>query len=101
MSMCDSSMTFADYIRDFAFVKAGVCPYANEVGFALLGLVVWAAVGISLFIRTGSFALPAIVTVLIGAAVLAQIAAPGMAFVTVLLLGMIGAIAVGLYIKLA
>lgn len=97
--MCDTGMTFADYIRDFAFVKAGVCPYANDVGFLVLGLVVWAVVAIVMTVRTGSLAMTAITTILIGGAVLSQVAAPGIPFVTVLVLAIVGSVIAGLYMN--
>jgi hypothetical protein len=87
--VCAGDKTFADYMGDFAFIKAISCQYA--VGGSLLvagGLVVGGVVS-SIYIRTGSPVIPGILILLTGGAVLEVSPAPviGLATLLVLLLG--------------
>lgn len=101
MSMCDSSMSFIDYIRDFAFVKAGVCPYANSIGFLTLGIIIWGGVSIAIFSRTGSIKMPAVLMLLLGGAVLGQVAGPGLGVTALVVLGGAAVAMTAVYWKLA
>lgn len=86
MAVCDPSLTLADHLVNFHFIKAFTCTYFTTAGMLVTGLFVYGAIGLSLYIRTGSVVLPAILTLLTGGAILGQVAAPGSTIVLVLLL---------------
>lgn len=99
LNMCDPSKGFVDYLTNFEFWKAVTCPYANSVGFLTLGLFVYGSISVPIYLTTGTIIIPAVLLLLVGGAVLAQIAAPGMTIAVLVLLGA-GAGAIGLlYLK--
>jgi len=53
----------------------------------VVGTLVWFTVATMSFIRTGSYALPVVYTLLFGGAALVQVVAPVLGFVSMLLLG--------------
>lgn len=84
--LCDPTMSFGDYMRNFAFIKAVTCTYAGTAGLLLTGLLVYGAVGLSIYIRTSSIVIPTVLLLLTGGAVLSQVAAPGVQIATILIL---------------
>lgn len=97
--MCDSGATFAEYLRDFEFVKAFTCQYANTVGFATLGLVVYGAVASSIYIQTDSMILPFGLFLMIGGAALSQMAAVAVPIAVLLALVLPAAVTTYLYVR--
>lgn len=95
LQMCDPSKGFVDYISEFEFWKAVTCPYANEVGFLTLGLFVYGSISVPIYLTTGSIIVPAVLLLLVGGAVLTQVAAPATPIAVLVLLGA-GAGAIGL-----
>jgi len=95
LQMCDPSMGFVEYLRNFEFWKAVTCPYANSVGFLTLGLFVYGSISVPIYLTTGSIIIPAVLLLLVGGAVLSQVAAPAMTVAVLVLLGA-GAGAIGL-----
>lgn len=85
--MCPNGGDMVEYFRDFQFVKGIVCQYADPMGLLVIGLIMWGGIGLSLYMRTGSALIPFVVTLAIGGAVLSQMASIGVAFVTILVLG--------------
>jgi len=83
---CDTSMAGIDYVRDFAFLKAIACTYASIAGLAVVGLFVYGAVSLSIYIRTGSTLIPMVLLLLTGGAVLPAVASPGVSIAVVMLL---------------
>lgn len=83
---CDTSMSGVDYVRDYAFLKAFACTYASVAGLAVVGLFVYGAVSLSIYIRTGSTLIPMVLLLLTGGAVLPAVASPGVGIATVMLL---------------
>lgn len=70
------------------FIDAFTCLYANTGGgLVVVGTLVWFTVAAMSFIRTGSFALPFVYTLLFGGAALVQVVAPALGFVSILLMG--------------
>lgn len=97
MAVCDPSLTLADHLINFQFIKAFTCTYFTTAGMLVTGLFVYGAIGISIYIRTGSVVLPAILTLLVGGAVIGQVAAPATAVLTVLVLAVGGGALAFLY----
>jgi hypothetical protein len=73
-------------LLDFQFVKAIGCTYANPSSLAVVGLLVYGGITLSIFLRTGDVRIPVVLTLLTGGAILPQVAAPGVAIVGIALL---------------
>lgn len=84
--VCDPSVAGQDYLTQFEFIKAFTCTYASAAGFLVTGLLVYGAISLSIYIRTGSVAIPAILVLLTGGVVVVQLAAPAVAVATILVL---------------
>jgi len=78
--------TGIEYLLDFKFVKAIACTYANDASFVVVGLLVYSAITLSIFLRTGDIRIPVVLTLLTGGAILPQVAGPGLAIVGIALL---------------
>jgi len=87
LQMCDPSKGFVEYLSNFEFWKAVTCPYASSVGFMTLGLFVYGSISVPIYLTTGSIIVPAVLLLLVGGAVLSQVAAPGMTIAVLVLLG--------------
>lgn len=80
--------TMSTALDNQEFIDAFTCLYANVGGgLAVVGTLVWFTVAAMSFIRTGSFALPFVYTLLFGGAALLQVVAPVLGFVSLLLMG--------------
>lgn len=95
---CENFTNLGASFANWQFVQGIVCTYAVPIGFEVLGLAVYGAIAGALWITQESAAIPIILTLLVGSAVLAQIVAPGMQFVTLMILG--GATVAGLMLLL-
>lgn len=84
--MCDPSVAGWEHILEFEFIKAISCTYANVVGMLVLGMVVYSAVALSIYIRTGSAVIPTVLLFVTGGATLTQVAPPAYQAATVLIL---------------
>lgn len=70
------------------FINAFTCVYANATaGMPVLGTLVWFTVCMMSFLRTGSYAMPVVFTLLFGGAALSQVATPVLGFASLLLVG--------------
>lgn len=87
LQMCDPSKGFVEYLSAFEFWNAVTCPYANSVGFLTLGLFVYGSVSVPIYLTTGSIIVPAVLLLLVGGAVLSQVAAPATTIAVLVLLG--------------
>ena len=75
-------------LQNREFVEAFTCLYGNSAGgLAVVGTMVWFTVAAMSYIRTGSYALPVVFTLLFGGAALVQVVAPVLGFVSLLLIG--------------
>jgi len=83
--MCTPGKGFKERLLDWQFVEAGVCQYADSMGFYVFGMVFYSAILISIYITTRSPVLPGILLLTTGAAVLGQVAAPAIPFVALLI----------------
>ena len=84
--VCDPTMAGQDYLLNYEFIKAFTCTYANTAGLLVTGMVVYGAVSLSIYVRTNSVIIPFVLLLLTGGAVLTQVATPGIAIATLLLL---------------
>ena len=70
------------------FVDAFTCTFANALGgFVVFGTILWFVIVTMSYIRSGSFAMPLVLTLLIGGAALQQVAAPVIGFASILIPG--------------
>jgi len=84
--MCEAGKDFGDYITNFEFIKAPTCTFADPVGFLVVGLIVYAGISLSIYIRTGSVLIPTVLILLTGGVVMTQLAAPATAVAGILIL---------------
>jgi len=87
LQYCDPNMGLLEYMQEFDFWRAFVCPYANTMGFLTFGLIVYGTISISLYLVTGSLVIPVVLLLTIGPVILGQIAAPGIPIAVLALLG--------------
>lgn len=99
LQMCDPNMTGLDYLLEFEFVEAISCTYAGVTGFGVLALIVYTAVGGSIYIRTGSAILPFGILMIAGGVILTQMAPIATQFAVLLLLVLPAGIISYLYIR--
>jgi len=70
----DRAGTEWTYLTDFEFIKAFTCTFANSVGLLVAGTLVYGGIGLFTYVRTGSIIVPFVLLVLVGGAVLSQVA---------------------------
>jgi hypothetical protein len=88
--MCAGNKTGPERLLDFEFVPAVVCTYADPMSLLSVGLIVYGAIGASMYITTGDLRIPFVLVLTIGGAVIPQIAAPGLIVISLVLV-LIGA----------
>jgi hypothetical protein len=84
--VCDPDKTMVDYISNAEFIKALSCPYFNTAGMLVTGMFVYGAISSVIYLRTDSVMIPFVLLLLTGGAITTQLAGPGMAIATILLL---------------
>jgi len=75
-----------EHLLDFEFIKAVTCTYGNSMGFAVFSLFVYGGIMLSIYATTDDVRIPAVLTLITGGAAIPQIAAPGVAIATMVLL---------------
>lgn len=88
-----------ELLTDFDFIDAVTCTYADTVGMLVLGMLVFGAVSLSIYIRTGSVIIPFVLLLTTGGVTLASVAPPAIAIATVLLLCTGGGVVAYLYYR--
>jgi len=88
LQMCNPNTGGWEYMLEFEFIKAFSCTYANSIGFLVFGLMVVGAIGTSIYIRTGSVAIPAMLVLLTGGASLSVAASPLVAMASIVVIGL-------------
>ena len=88
-AMCTSDTSGWEYLLDFEFIKAFTCSYADAMGFLVFGLLVYGAISLSIYIRTGSVVISTILVFVLGGAVLTQVAVPATGIAVILAIGVI------------
>jgi hypothetical protein len=78
---------FEGYLGNFEFINAFVCT-ASEMagGFATVATLVFGGIALSIYIRTGSVAIPVVLLLLTGGAVIPLLAAPAIGIAGILLI---------------
>jgi len=86
-AFCTDGAGFVDYIGDFEFINAFVC-VASDLGggFATVATLIMGGVALSIYIRTGSVALPTVLVLLTGGGVLSLLAPPAISLAAILVL---------------
>lgn len=89
LQLCDPSTSPLEHLLDFQFVKAVSCTYVNASSLLVVGMLVYGGIGLSIYIRTGSMRIPAVLLLLTGGAIVPQIAGPAVsvAVIGLMLLG--------------
>lgn len=98
---CERGADMTAYLTNFEFVDAIVCQFVDPLGLLVVGLLIYGALAISFFIRTGSPMIPFALALLTGGAISGHIAGPGVAFAMIVMLTIIGGIPVYLYFSYA
>lgn len=84
----EAATAMSDALAAESFVQAFTCLYANATGgLVVMGTMLWFAIVTMSFVRTGSFAMPLVFTLVLGGAALAQVAGPVLGIASVLVLG--------------
>jgi hypothetical protein len=79
-------------IGDGSFIAGFLCPYIDVVGLLGFGLLVYSAIGTTIYIRTGSVVIPFVLLIMIGGPILSQVASIGVAVATVVILLVLGGV---------
>jgi hypothetical protein len=96
---CTSYETGLDALKDEAVRNAIGCAYEAQFGSVeVFGLMIMAAVGLAMYIRTDSIVVPWATFMVTGSVILPIVAAPGVAIATLLVAG-VGAAAPLLLIR--
>lgn len=73
-------------MQNFSLWDAGFCAYATPLGELVVGTVVYVAVGLNIFIRTGSLIIPFVLMLLLGGTIFAQMLAVINSFAALIIL---------------
>lgn len=74
-AVCGAGKDFGEYMTDFQFIEAVTCAYIDTGTLAVVATLTYTAVAGSIYIRTGSMVMPFMLMLLVGGAVLTQMAA--------------------------
>ena len=77
---------FRTAMENFDLWEATFCAYGSPLGELTVGTVVYSAVGLNIFLRTGSIMIPFVLALVLGGTILAQMFAIINAFVGLLIL---------------
>lgn len=97
-AMCDGS-SMREYLQAFEFAKAFTCQYADTTGFLVLGLFVYGAIASSIYIRQDSLIIPFGMLLMLGGAVLSQMASLAIPVAVIVILVVPSAIVAVLYVR--
>lgn len=98
---CTPGMGFKERMLDFRFFEGFVCQYADPIGFYTVGMLFYGSILLSIYITTRSIVLPAVLLMSTGGAIIAQLAAPAMPFVVLLILANGAGAMTYLYVKIS
>lgn len=85
---CESFIDLGASFANESFIQGISCTYIDSTGIGLVGvgLVLWTGISGAIWIRTGSTAIPAVLALLVGNVVIAQIAPEALAIVALVIL---------------
>lgn len=98
---CTPGKGFKARLLDFQFFEAFTCQYADPIGFYTVGMLFYGSILISIYITQRSPVLPAVLLLSTGGAIVAQLAAPALPFVVLLILANAAGAITYLYVKLS
>lgn len=93
---CSDYSEYGDFMTNGQFFDAIYCPFADQMGVALAGLIFFGAIGLSLYIYTDSIAVPLSVAVVVGAAFMTTV--PAIAVNIVMIAGLLGITVAGFFL---
>lgn len=99
--MCSGNRDFQERLLDWDFTEAFTCQYGDPIGFYTVGMIVYGGILSSIYLTTGSVVLPAVLLLIVGGAVIGQLAAPAMPFVVLIILGTGAGVMTFLYVQLS
>lgn len=100
MPMCTAGQTGLDFMFNFEFIKAVLCTYSSPSGGVfVVGTLVFGAIGLSSFIRTGSPIIPLGLLMLGGGAILGTVGGVFTTIATVLFLVAAGGVFAYVYYR--
>lgn len=76
--MVDCSGSLADALIAGKFFDAMVCPHSEILGLVVFGLIVYGAVGGSLYLFTGNAVMPLVLTLILGSVVVVNLPGPAL-----------------------
>lgn len=82
----DRYTQFAEAMANFELWSLFYCSYATPLGEAVVGTLFYGAVSLGIFIRTGRIAIPAVLFIILGSTILAQMLAVITPFVALVVL---------------
>lgn len=94
---CESGPAFEKYWRRFDFMEAIACEYTAQLPLTAVALIVFGAVAMVAYVRTGSIVIPVGYVFLTGGVVLPLIAPVGLAFAGLFVLLVGGGVMAFLY----
>jgi hypothetical protein len=86
LQLCDTDKPGWELITQFDFFESIACTYVDPVGLLTTGMLLFGAVGMSIYIRTGSAVIPVVLMLTTGGVTLSVVAAPALAISTIALL---------------
>lgn len=101
LQFCSGGMDFQDRLNEWLFTEAFTCEYAEPMGFLTFGMIFYGGILSSIYLTTGSIVMPAVLLLVVGGAVIAQLAAPAIPFVLLTILGTGAGSIAYLYAKLS
>lgn len=75
-----------DELTNFNFVDAFVGTYADPLGIAVVGLLVFGGIALAIYISTGDVRIPVVLLLLTGGVTLGQMASPAVGIAVIMLL---------------
>lgn len=89
--MVNCSGTLADALISGRFFDAMVCPHSEILTLVVFGLLVYGAVGGSIYLYTGNAVLPLVLTLILGSVVVVNLPGPALQVLGVFALLLIAA----------
>lgn len=89
LQMCSETGDFSnllEYLIEFKFISGAACPFIDRLGLPLLGMIVYAAVSVPIYLTTNSVTIPVVLLLLTGGATVSQMAGPATALGAIVLL---------------
>ena len=75
-----------ELLTDFEFIKAITCTYGNSMGMAVFSMFVYGGIMLAIYATTDDVRIPAVLTFITGGVAIPQVAAPGIALATIVVL---------------